>query len=372
MPGPLTGVRVVEVATWIAVPACGALMADMGASVIKVEPQTGDVWRGTRDVRGAAAGWQGNPAFEPDNRGKRSIAVNLDNPDANAAVRRLVRQADVFITNLVRGRRERYGLSYEALSAEDPRLVYLAFSGYGEEGPERDRLGFDFTAYWSRAGVIESMAEPGMPPPMPRSSQGDHATTPLLLAGVLAALYERDRSGQGQQVSSSLVMSGLWSVTSDLQRTLLTRQAPQRANRDAPPNPLGNRYRAGDGRWLMLVTLAEANWPRLCVALDRRGLEHDPRYATPVDRNRNSRELVAVLDAEFAKKMEEQNKKFFADKPDESTLSPEMKEHYEKFEKMIKEHTDKFNKKMRDHSEHFKQKFAELLEQQKNAQFPTK
>ncbi len=302
MPGPLTGVRVVEVATWIAVPACGALMADMGASVIKVEPQAGDAWRANRDVRGQVQRWQGNPAFEPDNRGKRGIAVNLDHPAVRDMMLRLVRDADVFMTNLVPARRARYGLTYEAMAAENPRLVYLAFSGYGDQGAERDRLGYDYTSYWSRSGVLDTMAEQGGAPPMPRPAQGDHATASLLLAGVLAALYERDRSGLGQQVSGSLVMSGLWSVTSDLQTTLVTGEAPPRAHREAPGNPLASRYRAADGRWMMLFANRDGFWEAVCRALGMTGVEHDARFTTVAARAANSAALVALLDAAIGRR----------------------------------------------------------------------
>ncbi len=296
MPGLLDGVRVVEVATWIAVPACGALLADLGATVMKVESPTGDIWRAT--ARRVGAGFPGNPAFQVDNRGKRSIAVNLEHVEGQAVVRRLLRSADVLTTNLVPRRQQRYGLTYAAAAAENPRLIYLAFSGYGDQGPERDRLGFDFTAFWARSGMLEAMTEPGSPPPMPPGSTGDHATAPLLLAGVLGALYERERSGRGQQVATSLLNSALWAISSDLQQTLISRQPLPHTNR-ADGNPVRNTYRSADGVWFLLMAPEERDWPKVCTAIDRPDLAVDPRFATFANRSAHNAELIALLDGAF-------------------------------------------------------------------------
>lgn len=301
MAGPLQGIRVLEVANWLAVPGCGALLTDLGAETIKVEPPSGDGWRGFRlDTRGWDEPPPGNPMFEVDNRGKRSIAVNLDHPDGQRLVRRLARDADVFLTNLVVGRRIKYGLTYEDLEPDNPRLVYLSFSGYGDHGPDRDRLGFDYAGFWSRSGILASVGDPEQPPPMPRTGMGDHVTAPLLLAGVLAALYERDRSGRGQQVSTSLLNSGIWVLSADLQVTAMTRQEPRRSPRRAAQNPMLNTYQASDGRWFMLVMPApDPYWPRLCAALGRPELATDPRFATIRDRTQRSAELVALFEEAF-------------------------------------------------------------------------
>ncbi len=297
MTSPLDGIRVLEVASWIAVPAAGALMADLGATVIKVESGIGDAWRAAS--RRAVSSFPGNPGFQLDNRGKQGIAINLDRADGQAVVRRLVQSVDVFTTNLVPGRRLRYGLAYEALAATNPRLVYLAFSGYGDDGPDRDRLSFDFTAFWARSGMLDIMAEPDAPPPMPPGSMGDHATAPLLLAAIMTALFERERSGLGQQVQTSLLNSALWALGSDLQQMLVGGPVPKATPR-LQTNPMRNSYRAGDGRWFMLMAPAERDWPRVCAALERPELEHDPRFAAFADRTRNGPQLIAEMDATFA------------------------------------------------------------------------
>ncbi len=298
MAGPLAGVRVVEVATFIAMPSAGALLADLGADVVKVEPPAGDSWRAARNRTDGA--YPSNPMFLLDNRGKRSIAVNLATAGGQAVVRRLTGAADVFLTNLVRARRERFGMSYAALSVQNPRLVYLALSGYGDAGPEADRLGFDVNAFWARSGILDTMTEPGTPPPVPSSSVGDHMVSPLLVMGVLAALHERTRSGLGQEVSASLLHSGLWAMGSDLQQALVSGKSPHSTGRSGRRNPLRNTYRAADGRWFFINSQRDREWPWFCAAVDQPGLETDARFATPDARNRNCPALVALLEQVFA------------------------------------------------------------------------
>lgn len=300
MAGALTGVKVLEVATWIAMPAAGMLMADMGADVVKVEAPGGDTWRGSRTPRGQTGPLGGNPSFELDNRGKRSIAINLDHPDGKAVIRRLVQAADVFTTNLVEQRRQRYAVTYADLAAINPRLIYAAFSGYGERGPDRDRLGFDYTAFWSRGGVLSGLGEPGSPPMSPHGTIGDHLTAPLLLAGVLAALYEREKSGVGQQVESSLLNAGLWANVASMQRVLIGGDDQQLISRGNPNNPLLNCYRTSDGRWFFMVMNGPTDWPKVANASGRADLLTDERFATPEARATNKTALVAELDAAFA------------------------------------------------------------------------
>ncbi|MBI2887864.1 MAG: CoA transferase [Chloroflexi bacterium] len=302
MSAPLEGIRVLEVANWLAVPATGALLADMGAQVVKVEPPSGDPWRNFQlSSIGMDTTFPGNPMFQVDNRGKRSIAVNLERPEGQAAVRRLTEGSDVFLTNLVPARRERFGLTYAHLSPRNPRLVYLGFSGYGNAGPDRDRLGFDFAAFWARSGIMSLVGEPDLTPALQRTGMGDHSTAPLLLAGVLAGLYERARSGRGQEVSGSLLNMGLWVLGSDLQAALVSGQEPTRNPRSQAPNPIWNIYQAGDGKWLMLVMpTPEPYWPRVCQAIGRPELAEDLRYSSTEGRKAHCRELVALLDSAFA------------------------------------------------------------------------
>jgi formyl-CoA transferase len=308
MSGPLDGIRVLEVANWLAAPASATLLADMGAGVIKVEPPRGDTWRYFRGTAAdPSAPPPANPGFQLDNRGKRSIAVNLDHPEGRAAVRRLAGQADIFITNLVPRRLARYGLSYEALSAGNPRLIYAGLTAYGARGEERDRLGFDFNAFWARSGIMSLVGDRDGPPAMPRSGMGDHATTLGIAWAIMTALYERERTGEGQEIHASLLNIGLWVLGSDIQTALMgLPNAPKHA-RVAPRNPLVNPYSTRDGRWLLLMAnQAERDWSKVCAALGLEALEHDPRFHTAAERQQHSAELVALIEGVMLQRTREE------------------------------------------------------------------
>lgn len=186
MPAPLDGIRVLEVANWVAVPAATALMADLGADVIKVEPPTGDVYRGVvlRSF-GYDFDFPTNYAFQLDNRGKRAITIDLDQPGGPELVTRLARDVDIFATNLVQHRRVRYGLTEPELRAVNPRLIYVSFSGYGTRGPDADRAGFDFAAFWAATGIMGLIGEPDAPPPLCRGGQGDHSSSTTILLSLI-------------------------------------------------------------------------------------------------------------------------------------------------------------------------------------------
>lgn len=302
MTAPLQGVRVLEVANWLAAPLAAALMADLGADVIKVEPPRGDPFRGYRPSGvDPDIDFPANFGFELDNRGKRSITVELTAEGGPELVRRLAAAADVFITNLTPQRRGRFGLDIEDVRGVNPRAIYVSLSGYGSEGPDADRLAFDHVAYWARSGVMSLMGEAGTPPPLGRGGQGDHPTAINILAATLVALRMREQTGQGQVVDVSLLGSGIWSISLDMAFALYTRAQPARHNREAPRSPLLNSYRCADGRWLLLsVAQADRVWPRFCRALGRPEWAEDPRYATARERTRHAAGLVQAIDAIFA------------------------------------------------------------------------
>jgi crotonobetainyl-CoA:carnitine CoA-transferase CaiB-like acyl-CoA transferase len=209
----------------------------------------------------------------------------------------------VFLTNLIPDRVEKYGLHYERLSALNPRLIYAYFNGYGVRGPERNRLGFDYAAFWARSGIMGLVGEEGDPPPLQRPGMGDHTTSILIAAAVLTALFARERTGEGQFVDVSLYNTGVWVLAADVQATLITGQEPRRNSRFGPANPLWNTYQAGDGSWLMLVMVQpDPYWPRVCLALDRPDLVDDPRFSSFDARRENSRDLVAILEGEFRRR----------------------------------------------------------------------
>ena len=302
MVAPLSDIRVVEVANWVAAPSAAALLADMGADVIKVEPPGGEAFRHfvVRSI-GYDYEFAINYSFELDNRGKRSVTVALDRPGGSEVVRRLSSGADIFITNLIQRRREQYGLTVEALRAVNPRLVYASFSGYGTDGPDAERAGFDYAAFWARSGIMGALGEPPSPPPLCRGGQGDHTTALNLLAAILAALRLRDRTGEGQTVEVTLLGTGMWTIGADLSLALVARQQPPRHQRTQPAHPLWNSYQCGDGKWVLLVMpQPDRYWAAFCEAMGRPAWGADARYDSLANITRHSKELTPEIDAIFA------------------------------------------------------------------------
>jgi crotonobetainyl-CoA:carnitine CoA-transferase CaiB-like acyl-CoA transferase len=300
--GPLKGVKVVELGIWIAGPAASAVLGDWGAEVLKIEnPAGGDPVRGLMAM-GLSFEPSVNPSLELDNRNKRSVAVNVQTPEGSAVVCRLVRDADVFVTNVRRASVERAGLSYEHLRAENPRLIYASVSGYGTRGPEKDRVGFDYAAFWARAGAMASLGEPEGPPPTQRPAMGDHPAGLSLAGAICAALYHRERTGEGQYLHLSLFHAGLWMMATDIEVCLLTGMGYSPTGR-AVPNPLWNHYKAKDGSWFQLVMLQpDRYWERFCQAIERPELAKDERYDTVFTRAQHSLDLIATFDTIFATK----------------------------------------------------------------------
>jgi crotonobetainyl-CoA:carnitine CoA-transferase CaiB-like acyl-CoA transferase len=243
-----------------------------------------------------------NYAFQLDNRGKRSITVALDQPGGPALVRRLAARADVFLTNLIQQRRLRYELTWEQVRAASPRVVYASFSGYGTRGPDENRPGFDYAAFWARSGLMGVLGEPPSPPPLCRGGQGDHTTALNLLAAVLAALRLRDQTGEAQHVEVTLQGTGMWTLAGDLQAALVAREQPARHVRTQPANPIWNSYPTADGGWILLVMPQPdpVYWPRFCEMIGRPEWAADPRYRTLHDRRRHSEELTREIEARFA------------------------------------------------------------------------
>jgi formyl-CoA transferase len=300
--GPLAGIRVLEVANWLAAPAGCALLADAGADVIKVEPPTGDVYRGYL-TRNPNAAIPYNFAFELDNRGKRSVTLDLEKREARDVVYQVISSCDVLVTNLLAGRRERYGLTYEELKARRPDLIFVSVTGYGSWGPDKDRPGYDYAAYWARSGIMNLLGEPDSPPPPQRPGMGDHTTALAVSGAVSMALYNRERTGRGEQIDISLNNTGMWVLAIDMQTALSTGQENVRVSRHSVPNPIWNSYQTGDGRWIQLVMLvADLYWPKVCRAIERPDLEHDPRFDSMPKRTENREDLIALLDAIFAER----------------------------------------------------------------------
>jgi crotonobetainyl-CoA:carnitine CoA-transferase CaiB-like acyl-CoA transferase len=302
---PLAGIRVVEVAHYVAVPAAGTLLADLGAEVIKVElPPKGEIYRRSRlKYAGYDSEFPEFPPFQMDNRGKRSIVLDLVRPEAREALVRMLAHADVFITNLLPARRQKYGLDHASLLARYPRLVMGAISGYGFGGEESDRPAFDYAAYWARTGMMDLMRDEGVPPSLQRPGVGDHAAASNLVCGILAALRLVEATGQGRYVDVSLLQTGFHVLGNDLSTALVTRQMPKRHDRRNTPNPLWNSYEVAGGRWVLLVMIdANRYWEPFCAAIGRPELREDARFADPFERARNAPALVAEIEKTLAER----------------------------------------------------------------------
>ena len=295
----LEGLKVIEYATYIAAPGAGGLMSDWGADVIKIEPPGGDPIRGFFSSIGSDL--VDNPVFDLDNRGKRSIIIDTAKLEGRDIVRKLVQDADVFLTNVRPGGLTRAGLDYAALSVVNPRLIYANVTGYGLEGPDVDRAGFDIAAFWSRSGWARLTAPKGVDPFPIRTGVGDHVTSLATIAGILAALHGRTNSGKGQHVDASLLRTGTYTLGSDMAIQMRFGRLASTKPRAEAINPLANFFKCRDGRWLTLVPRqGNADWKGYCVALGLGNLEHDQRFAKARVRSENRGEVIAILDAAFA------------------------------------------------------------------------
>ena len=307
MAGVMDGIRVVEVALYGLVPTTGAVLADWGADVVKVEhPEAGDPIRGL-NAFGVPPGTGGvTYLVEVFNRGKRSVGIDVAAPEGRALLLDLVAGADVFLTNFLGSARTRLGIDSADLLAVNPRLVYGLATGHGQLGPDAGKGGFDGISYWSRSGAATA-AMPGdydFPIPLPGPAFGDIQTGLHLAGGVAAALFRRERTGAGAVVDTSLLASGLWAMQASMAGAYVSgRTELPRTDRRRPANPLTNVYRTADGRFVNLAMLeADRYWPGFCEAIGRPELVADERFATAELRLANVTECVAVLDAVFAER----------------------------------------------------------------------
>jgi crotonobetainyl-CoA:carnitine CoA-transferase CaiB-like acyl-CoA transferase len=313
MAGPLEGIRVVELGVWVAGPATGGILADWGADVVKIEPPTGDPARMFGRMLGIEDGQ--SPPFEMDNRGKRSIMLDLTTGEGRSTAFELVSGADVFITNVRPGALRRIGLDFETVAAANAGLVFGLITGYGETGPDADRAAYDVAAFWARAGLAHLLTRPGDTPPFQRGGMGDHTAGMTLAAAVCAALVARSRTGTGQLVTTSLYRQGAYTISFDLNTFLMTGHSIAIGQRESMANPCMNNYVAGDGRRFWIVGLeVDRHWGPLCRVVGRP--DWLTGYPRPRDRAANAAEIIASLDEVFAAKPLDEWAKLFATEPD--------------------------------------------------------
>lgn len=300
---PFEGLKVLDCASYIAAPAAATVLADFGADVIKIEPPEGDPYRELYRFPGYPPAEKNFP-WDLDSRNKRSLAIDLKRPEGIKVLHRLAKQADVFITNMPLPVRQRLMLGFDTIGALNPRLIYASFTAYGETGPESEKTGFDSTAFWARSGLMDMVrADHLSPPTRSVAGMGDHPSGMALYGAIVTALFERERTGKGGLVSSSLLANGLWANGVQVQAQLYGVSFPLRQPREHAPNPIGNIYRCRDQRWLTLTVLNEAKQiGPLFEALELTDLLQDARFATLEARRKHHIELIALFDKRFAER----------------------------------------------------------------------
>lgn len=300
MSGVLDGIKVVEVSMWAMVPAAGAILAEWGADVIKIEGPDGDPVRGL--VTAGIAPDGPRYTWEMWNRNKRAVALDLRNPQAQAIVHDLVADADVFLTSVLPAQREALGIDVDAIRRVNPSIIYASGTGQGPEGPEANKGGYDSIVYWARSGAASSTTPPGADPiSMPSGAFGDATSGMALAGGVAAALAKKARTGQGTVVEGSLLATAMWSM----QMWITGADAAgldemPRPSRQKPFNVLVNTYPTADGRWIALCMLqADRYWEGFCEAIGRPDLVDDPRFVDAAARSENAERCVKEIEDTF-------------------------------------------------------------------------
>jgi crotonobetainyl-CoA:carnitine CoA-transferase CaiB-like acyl-CoA transferase len=301
MSGPMEGIRVLEVAMYGFVPSAGAVLADWGADVIKVEHAvTGDPQRGLRQIGAYKVEGEPNPNFEHANRGKRSIGLDVSVPEGRDLLYELAGTVDVFLTNFLPGARQRFAIDTGDIRKVNPAIIYARGSALGPRGVEANRGGYDMTAFWSRGTSAASLTPPNLDSPInPPPAYGDTISGTNLAGGIAAALFKRERTGEPSVVDVSLFGSGLWTMGHALTLSLYLNEswvAPPMGSRGAISNPLSGLYSTADGRYLSLVMLQPAKyWADVCQHIGRPELADDPRFATHELIAANAEEASQIL-----------------------------------------------------------------------------
>jgi len=291
--GIFSGVRVIELAQYVFVPGGSVLLADQGAEVIKVEtPGTGDPYRTLKIGDGREMGVT-NLAMEQNNRGKKSIALDLKNDAGREALLKLIETADVFITSLRPRAIRALRLDVEDLRARNPKIIYARGNGLGFRGAEADKPGFDASAFWARGGMCYAFTRPGAQPTLPRPAFGDHAGSMALAFGIASALYKRAMTGEPSVVETSLLSTAVWVLSADVTYS----QSPgYRVHGSTTRDPLKYTYTTRDGRLVQLMLLdPRPHWAPLCRMVGLEALIEDARFASTQSRMSNADTLIAML-----------------------------------------------------------------------------
>jgi len=301
--GILSGLRVIDCGTYVAGPAAATVLSDFGATVIKIErPPDGDLFRLFPALPGTAKS-ELNWCWLLTGRNKKSLALDLTHPEGRDVLLRLVKSADVFVTNYQNALLEKFRLTWDDLRPQNDRLVFAHVTGYGEAGDDADAPAFDALAYWARSGLMTSVTGRDGTPGAPRPAIGDHPTAMSLFGAIMLGLYHRERTGRGSKVGTSLMASGAWAHGCDLQAKIFGATFPPPGGDGQVLNPLASGYRSRDAKVFLLVQLdPDHEFPRLCKALGHAELATNPMFDTTEHRDEHSAELFAILQSQFESK----------------------------------------------------------------------
>ncbi|MGH6970546.1 MAG: CaiB/BaiF CoA transferase family protein, partial [Caulobacteraceae bacterium] len=295
----LEGLKVVEFATYVAGPSAAAVLSDWGANVIKIESGKGDP---TRRTFAAQPHLDGNPVFEFENHGKRGVALDIGKPAGREALLRILEDADVFITNVRPAALKRARLDYDSLKDALPRLVYVAVTGYGLQGEGADLPAFDLAAFWSRGGVGGAFTPKSQEPGLCRPGMGDSICALSTVSSALAAVVERQATGKGRLVETSLIRGAVYAIGWDMAIQLKWGRLGSQRTRKEVFNPIQNFFKTADGRWVGVFPRdGRDEFDHLVKVLDMPELAAEPRFADPRQRVKNVAELVEALDEGFAR-----------------------------------------------------------------------
>ena len=295
----LEGIKVLDIGSYVAGPAAATVMSDFGADIVKVEPLTGDPYR---TLLGGVLAEYPNFFWDQDSRNKRSLSIDFTTDAGRDAIDRLIRRADVVITNYRPELLARLKLTYEDVRALNESVIYGQVNSYGLNGADANRTGFDATGWWARSGLMDAVRRPGAPPAVSTPGMGDHPTSMSLFGAIMAALYRRQITGSGAHVHTSLIANGAWSHCMMIQGALIGFDlSDQRSPDDLSRAPLATMYQTSDDRTILLSILNhEKEWPRFAATLGHEEWVDDPRFVDRAARYEHRKELYDLLLASFA------------------------------------------------------------------------
>ena len=311
---PLQGIKVLDFSTYAAAPICSMTLADWGADVIKIEPIMGDMFRYFGLIMRCPVKEDDNIQFEMDNRNKRGLSLNLKTGEGREIIHKLLATADVLVTNYRPKALNSLGLDYETIAKNHPRIIYAYLNGYGDVGPDRDKPGFDLSAYFARSGILVEMPEPGSPPLPALAGFGDHPTGTFLAGGICAALLQREHTGRGCKVQTSLFNTALWNLQLNIASANNNAHLSDeeynnsKTQRKKPRSGLMNTYQSKDHRWITVMALEyDRYWKSFAeMVLVRPDLADDPRFRDQTTAFQHGEELAAIIDNVFGELMEDE------------------------------------------------------------------